>query len=129
MGLPAGMAPAGMTTTALPPVSVAGADAYPPLVSFTVPVARGAPEPGPVTETATFRVCPVLMLRESGVTVTAGTAADTVTVALPATVPYTSLAAASGVKEAFRARLPATSEYAGMVMPAVPFARMAAPDW
>ena len=60
-----------MLMVALPPLSVAGAEAKPPPVSVTEPVGVGLPLP-PFTTTVTERGCTVVMLEEAGVTVTVG---------------------------------------------------------
>ena len=56
---------------ALPPLNWVALEEYAPLLSFTVPVGVGLPEP-PLTATFTFRSCAVVMLLDAGFTVTVG---------------------------------------------------------
>lgn len=71
MAEPAASDPAGMVIDASPPLSVATAEVYEPLVSVMEPVGVGLPVP-PLTATVTDNACAVVMLADEGVTATAG---------------------------------------------------------
>jgi hypothetical protein len=75
---PTASEPAGMFMVAVPPLSVAAPELYPPPVMVTLPVAAGVPVP-PLTPTVTESAWGVVMLDNEGVTVTVGVVLDTVT--------------------------------------------------
>ena len=77
MPVPSASDPAGIVIVAVPVLSVAAAELYPPRVTVTVPVGAGVP----LTMTVTVSACVVVMLDEDGVTVTEGVDFVTVTLA------------------------------------------------